>query len=50
MTEANLEAYKDNANAEFWKNLREGWDWFEDKQMPPNVNVSDKHYVFSAAR
>ena len=50
MTEANLEAYKDNANAEFWKNLRDGWDWFEDKQRPPNVNTADKHYVFSAAR
>jgi murein L,D-transpeptidase YafK len=50
MTEANLEAYKDNVNSEFWKNLREGWDWFEDKQMPPNVNIADKHYVFSEAR
>jgi murein L,D-transpeptidase YafK len=50
MTEANLETYKDNENAEFWKNLKTGWDWFEDKQRPPNVNVSDKHYVFSEAQ
>ncbi|WP_154813695.1 L,D-transpeptidase family protein [Hellea balneolensis] len=50
MTEGNLKFYKDNTNITFWKNLKTGWDWFEEKGRPPNVNVSEKRYVFSEAR
>lgn len=31
----------------FWKNLKEGYDWFEDKKTPPNVTVQEKNYTFS---
>jgi len=50
MTEENISAHKDNANIEFWRNLKTGWDWFERKSRPPNVNVAQKRYVFSEAR
>jgi len=50
MTEENLKAHKNNTNMEFWKTLKTGWDWFEEKSRPPNVNVAQKRYVFSAAR
>ncbi|WP_409432068.1 murein L,D-transpeptidase family protein [Litorimonas sp. RW-G-Af-16] len=46
MTDANLDAFADNPNAAFWENLQEGWDWFETRKRPPNVTVTDKHYVF----
>ena len=32
----------------FWQNLREGYDWFEREGRPPNVEVVDERYVFSA--
>ena len=50
MTDANMRAHKDNANIEFWKNLKTGWDWFERENRPPNVNAAQKRYIFSAAR
>ncbi len=49
MTEANMANYKDNINIAFWKNLKTGWDWFEETGRPPNVNISGKNYAFSAA-
>lgn len=50
MTEANLQAYKDHENITFWENLKTGWDWFEEKRRPPNVNVSQKRYIFDDAK
>ena len=50
MTEENMTAHKNNTNIEFWENLKTGWDWFEDNRRPPNVNVAQKRYIFSAAR
>jgi len=49
MTEENMAAHKNNANIEFWENLKTGWDWFEQKKRPPNVNVAQKRYIFSAS-
>ncbi len=50
MTDANMTAHKDNANIDFWENLKTGWEWFEQENRPPNVNVAQKRYIFSAAR
>jgi len=47
MTDGNMKAYKGNANIEFWENLKTGWEWFEEKSRPPNVNVAQKRYIFS---
>ena len=30
----------------FWKNLKEGYDFFEKTGIPPNVLVKDRKYVF----
>lgn len=49
MTEENLEKHSENANIEFWRNLKQGWDWFETYQAPPDVNVVNKSYTFTAA-
>ena len=50
MTEANLASHADNPNANFWENLTTGWNWFEEKGYPPNVNVENMRYVFSESR
>ena len=50
MTAENITAHKDNANIDFWKNLKTGWEWFERGNRPPNVNVAQKRYIFSGAR
>ena len=47
MTPANMARYKDDPNFDFWKNLKEGYDWFEITHMPPKVDVCDGHYVFN---
>lgn len=31
----------------FWKNLRTGYQWFEEKKTPPNVRVKDSTYRFN---
>ncbi len=47
MTDANLEKRRDSEHFEFWRNLKEGWDWFEEKRQPPEVGVREGRYVFS---
>ena len=48
MNADNLAASKDSPHYEFWQNLKQGWDWFEDNSVPPNVTVKNKTYVFGA--
>jgi len=50
MTDKNLKAQADNENIKFWENLKTGWDWFEEKSRPPNVNAANKRYIFSQTR
>jgi murein L,D-transpeptidase YafK len=50
MTDENMNAYRGDPNIEFWKNLKTGWDWFEETGRPPNVEVVQKRYVFNVAR
>ena len=47
MTKGNLDAQANNPNADFWANLKEGWDWFEGNGRPPNVTVENRRYVFA---
>lgn len=47
MTEAKMEQYQANEWYDFWMNLKEGYDYFEDKGTPPNVEVEKKRYVFT---
>jgi murein L,D-transpeptidase YafK len=47
MTEEKLNFHKDNSNFEFWANLKEGFDYFVDSGVPPDVTVENNRYVFS---
>ncbi|MDQ6432606.1 murein L,D-transpeptidase family protein [Mesorhizobium sp. LHD-90] len=49
MTAANMARYRDDPNYTFWKNLKEGYDYFEITKTPPKVDVCEKRYVFNAA-
>jgi murein L,D-transpeptidase YafK len=49
MTAANMARYRDDPNYAFWKNLKEGYDYFEITKTPPKVDVCEKRYVFNAA-
>ena len=31
---------------DFWTNLKQGYDWFETKKIPPNVSVKTQRYTF----
>lgn len=47
MTAANMARYRDDPNFAFWKNLKEGYDYFEITHVPPKVDVCEQHYVFN---
>lgn len=47
MTDENMARFPSDKNAAFWRNLKTGWDMFEMKGKPPNVEVSNKLYVFN---
>ncbi len=50
MTDTKMNRYRSNQWYGFWKNLKEGYDYFEEKGTPPNVEVEKKRYVFSKSR
>ena len=49
MTDKNMDKHQDSEWLLFWRNLKEGYDWFEQKGSPPNVKVEEKRYVFEEA-
>ena len=46
MTERNLIRFEDSEWLPFWRNLKTGYEWFEQRGIPPNVEVRDRKYVF----
>ncbi len=46
MTEERMTAAEGNKWLPFWKNLQEGYHWFEEKKTVPNVTVVEKEYRF----
>src|SRR5690606_23017342 len=46
LTEKNLEKHKDSSWIDFWRNLKEGYDIFEQQRLPPKVWVENKRYRF----
>ena len=46
MSAENIEATKHSPHHAFWKNLKQGWDWFETHQTPPDVHVVNKTDTF----
>lgn len=49
MTAANMNAHKDDKWIDFWKNLKEGYDYFEISHLPPKVAVCEKRYLINAS-
>ena len=45
MTETNLAVQAKSAWLEFWQNLKEGYDAFEDTRLPPRIGICDRRYV-----
>jgi murein L,D-transpeptidase YafK len=49
MTAANMTAHQKDEWYDFWKNLKEGYDYFEITHLPPRIAVCEKHYLVNAA-
>lgn len=48
MTDANLSKHADSQWIDFWKNLKQGYDYFETNDFtPPNVTVRNAQYIFN---
>lgn len=47
MTNENMERYLGSKWYDFWTNLKEGYTWFENSKIPPNVEVEAGRYVFN---
>ncbi|WP_147440308.1 L,D-transpeptidase family protein [Notoacmeibacter ruber] len=50
MTEANMARYAGDPNLDFWRQLKEGSDFFELTGQPPAIGVCDGRYVFGRQR
>jgi murein L,D-transpeptidase YafK len=49
MNAKSMEKHKENKWYEFWSNLKEGYDFFENNnKLPPNVKVLSGKYVFES--
>lgn len=47
MTAENMAKNANHKWISFWENLKTGYDWFEEKKTPPNVNVKSGEYTFN---
>ena len=45
LTEARLSAYADNPWAEFWRDMKPGYDLFEASHILPQISVCQKRYM-----
>jgi murein L,D-transpeptidase YafK len=48
LTEARLNAYGDSPWAEFWRDMKPGYDLFETTAIPPQISVCQKRYAAEA--
>ncbi len=48
MTDRSLAGYNKAEPINFWKNLKQGYDYFERHRQPPDVTVEKGRYVFNA--
>lgn len=46
MSEQNMKLHQASTWFNFWRNLQEGYDYFEEYQIPPKVSISNKKYNF----
>ena len=47
MTDNNMRKYRKKKWSGFWKNLKEGYDYFKKHKTPPDVSVHNKKYIFN---
>ncbi|MDF7680078.1 peptidoglycan meso-diaminopimelic acid protein amidase [Enterobacteriaceae bacterium ESL0689] len=47
MTNENMERHKYSRYADFWKQLKPGYDYFQQTHQPPSVAVMDGRYIVS---
>ena len=50
MTEANLTQHAQSPWIDFWRNLKEGYDAFEETRLPPRIGICDRRYVVEQQR
>jgi murein L,D-transpeptidase YafK len=50
MTEENLSDRRSSPHAQFWADLKRGYDAFESERLPPRVAVCARRYQFQRAR
>lgn len=48
MTDTRLTQTSGHQWHDFWSNLKQGYDWFEQKRVPPDTTVKDLRYAFRA--
>lgn len=46
MTNRNMDKYKHHQWINFWRNLKEGYDFFEKSKVPPKVKIVTRQYIF----
>jgi murein L,D-transpeptidase YafK len=46
MTDENMKQHRSSEWISFWKNLKSGYDFFENTKLPPDVKVQNGMYVF----
>lgn len=46
MTAANMKRHRSSKWIDEWKNLKKGYDWFEENKRPPNVTLRGNSYSF----
>ena len=49
MTTANLAKHAASPHLDFWKDIKEGYDYFEMTRTPPVWDVCEKQYIFNPA-
>jgi len=49
MTTANLARHASSPHLDFWKDIKEGYDYFEMTRTPPVWDVCEKQYIFNPA-
>ena len=50
LTDANLAMQAQSPWLDFWRNLKEGYDAFEQTRLPPRVGICDRRYVLEPQR
>ncbi|MFN3744764.1 MAG: hypothetical protein ACK4TL_08675 [Hyphomicrobiaceae bacterium] len=49
MTDANMAAHAESPWADFWRDLKAGYDAFEETRLPPRIGICGQRYVVAKA-